>query len=157
MTKKKQPTRLLPPDVTEADTKYPKTPEYDTPEYKILREVTRGEHGGVLTFYHVPAGRKAPEWVLTTLRIGGAGRRGTTERYYGIGVADGKVYTVGRGPHVTNVVTVYLSHLNVERLRTYAELWEKGMADAQAIRDRIGTRRAQGQLHRQQGHQSWYW
>lgn len=151
------PKLELPPDVTAADLKYPEYPEYDTPEYEAFLAARRGDHGGQLVFYHVPAGRKAPEWVLTTLRIGGAGKRGTTERFYGIGVADGKVYTVGKGPHVTAVVTVHLSYKNIERLRKYVELWEKGMAYAGAIRDRISTRRARGQAYRAEGRTSWMW
>lgn len=156
----KGPAPQLPPDVTAADLKWPKTPEYGTPAYrewlKVIDEIRRRTDAGQLTFYHVPAGRKAPDWVLTTLRIGGAGR-GATERYYGVGVADGKVYTVGRGPHVAAVVTIHLHPGNWDRLRKYADLYEKGMADAQAVRDRISSRRAQGQLHRAAGRTHWYW
>lgn len=147
-----KPATPLPPDVTADDLKYPLAPKNRTGEYNerwmLLREEIRKANGGMLTFYHVPAGRKAPEWVLTTLRISGGGARGTTDRYYAIGLADGKLYTVGSGPHVTAVVTVYLHPNNWDRLQKYADLWVKGMAEAGAIRDQISSRRMQGQMRR---------
>lgn len=150
-------------------------PEYKLPDGIVLADLQYPEHGhhlpyetqrelgldyssgwtGRLTFYYIPAGRKAPEWVLTTLLIGKG--KGTPDRYYGIGVADSKVYTVGRGPHVVAEIEVHPSADNIERLRPYIELWKKGMEDASAIRNRISSRRAQGQLYRAAGRTSWMW
>lgn len=54
-------------------------------------------------------------------------------------------------------VEVHLKQDNVERLRKYLELWTKGMADAGGIRDRISSRRAQGQMERAAGRSYWRW
>lgn len=147
----------LPPGIKPEDMNYPAAGR--SLPYEKLKELGLGYEAGwsgVLTFYHCANARRAPEWVLTTLRISGAGR-GATERYYGIGVADSKTYTVGRGPHVTTVVEVRPSADNLDRLLPYLGLWKKGMADASAVRDRISSRRAQGQLHRAAGRTSWTW
>lgn len=162
MTAKKKMTTTaadLPPDVTPADVEYPKSGTGLT--YSELAELGLDSHH--LTFYRVAAsGRdRAPGWVLCTLHISNPGRRtspaGQTARTYAVGVADEKVYTVGRGPHVTAVVEVWLTKDNLPRLRRYVELWRKGMADAGSIRDRISSRRAQGQLHRAAGRTHWSW
>jgi hypothetical protein len=149
----------LPPDVTSADVAWPDRAKSEPREWVALYERLRGAgledyHTG-LQFYLV-GGRTGAGWVLTTLKIGGAGR-GTTERFYGIGVSDEKVYRVGRGPHVLREVTVHLSPANVDRLWRYVELYRKGLAAAGQIRDRISSRRAQGQLYRDQGRTSWRW
>lgn len=160
----KKPARPLPPDVTEADTRYPERP-LSWERQKELGLTPEAGWSGRLVFYRVggaSARRGELGWVLTTLLIGHAGSRAraagcATDRSYGIGVADGKVYRVGRGPHVTDEVEVHVSEDNVERLGKYLELWRRGMADAGAVRDRISSRRAQGQLYRQQGRTSWTW
>ncbi len=142
-TTKKLPPRALPPDVTEADCKY------DYEASLSYREFPEGTNLP-LTFYKV-GGKDARAdwgWVLTTLIISGKGRRGSTDRYYSIGVDDSKIYTVGRGPHVQAVVEVYITTKNRDRLWKYVELHQKGLGEAQTIRDRIGSRRAQGQLFR---------
>lgn len=94
---------------------------------------------------------KRVDWMIPTLHIQNPGRRsmpGVVRRTYAIGVADSKVYTVGMGPHVKTTLTVYVTEANVERLKPFLELHEKGMADASQIRDRISTRRAQGAIRR---------
>lgn len=142
----------LPPNVTAADLKYPEM-GHSLP-YEKYKEL--GLERNDLTFYET----KAFGWVLCTLHISNASRRqaaGTTDRSYAIGVADGKVYRVGRGPHVLNTATVYLSVDNLDRLMPYVELYRKGLEAAGSIRDRISSRRAQGQLHRAAGRTHWYW
>ncbi len=157
MTKKKEtapPPRELPPDVTEADLTYWTFDSKDFLPYDALPEGTSSR----LTFYQIggPNARGDRGWVLTTLQISGKGR-GTTERTYGIEVASEKVCRVGRGPHVLQTVTVYLTTKNLDRLRKYVDLHQKGLAAAGGIRDRISTRRAQGQQYRAQGRTSWTW
>jgi hypothetical protein len=149
--------RELPPNVNPSDTVYPRRTSYDDSYWtfqKTLREI--GLETSTLTFYKTTG----IGWVLTTLHISNPSRRqssSTPPRTYGIGVADSKVYTVGRGPHVTEEVTIYLTPENYDRLKVYVQLWTKGMADASQIRDRISSRRAQGQLHRSNGRTSWMW
>lgn len=134
----------LPPDVTKADTTY----SYGT-NSKPWRTGENADLPYSLTFYNIGGdkARKDRGWVVTTLLIS-KGKRGMPDRSYSIGVDDGKIYTVGSGPHVQTVVTVYLNADNVDRLRKYVDLYQKGMADANMIRDRIGSRRAQTQLRR---------
>ena len=143
-------TKDLPPDVLPGDCEYPKY----NPAAKRLPDDTPMS----LTFYKT----ERLGWVLTTLHISNPSRsqrgRGVdAARTYGIGVSDSKVYTVGRGPHVTAEVTVYLTADNIGRLTRYLELYRKGLADASSIRDRISSRRAQGQLYRSEGRSSWRW
>lgn len=149
MTAKKTPAQDLPPDVLAADLKYPELGKFlpYAKQQELGLETTR------LTFYKTKGG-----WMLTTLAISNA-RRGSSfeDRTYAIGVADSKIYTVGGGPHVLTKVEVILTIDNVERLAKYIELWKKGMAEAGSIRDRISSRRAQGQLHRAAGRTSWRW
>lgn len=97
-------------------------------------------------------------WVIPTLFIGG-GRRAAqagSVRTYATTI-DGKVCRVGMGPHVKQQLTVYVRVGRRAALQPYLDLQEKGQADAGQVRDRISTRRAQGQLHRQAGHTSWTW
>lgn len=134
----------LPPDIRAADLKYP----------AMGRSLPWVEgRQDTLTFYHCSFG-----WVLCTLLISAAGRRrsGVPDRYYTIGISDKKVYTVGLNPRVKSVV-VYVSKNNVDRLAKYQDLHTDGLALAGQIRDRTSSRRAQGQLYRQQGRTSWTW
>ena len=149
--KKSQPSKPvgdLPPDVKASDTKYPAKPL----AYAVILELGLRDYS--LSFYRV----KGMGWVLLTLGISGAGKsdRNSTARSYGT-TMEGKVCRVGRGPHVEKEATVYLSEENLPRLRKYVDLLAKGLADAGQIRDRISSRRAQGQLHRAAGRSSWTW
>jgi hypothetical protein len=153
ITRTDAPMTNLPPDVKAADLKFPEVGK-DLP-WERRKELGLEDLYG-LTFYQV----KGLGWVLCTLHISNPSRRastGTPARTYAIGVADGKVYTVGRGPHVTKEIEVYLSVDNLPRIQRYVDLWKKGMEDAGQIRDRISSRRAQGQMHRAQGRTSWMW
>jgi hypothetical protein len=136
----------LPPNVIAADLKYP---ESGKGVYSRLKEL--GLDATQLTFYKTTGFG----WVLTTLGISNAGRAATA-RSYGI-TLDGKCCRVGRGPHVTATVSVYLSTDNWNRLLPYIELYRKGLAEAGTVRDRISTRRAQGQIHRANGETYWRW
>jgi hypothetical protein len=151
--KGKLPPKELPPDVLISDLKsdYAKDPMLPYGELRELFGVDSPP--GHLLFYNV----KTFGWVLTTLKISGARRNQTADRYYSIIVKDEKLCRVGNGPHVTQIVRVLIKQKNVKRLAKYFELWKKGATDANTVRDRISTRRAQGQIHRQLGHIRWDW
>lgn len=139
----------LPPDVIKSDTEYPTHDE--RPDTNVPEDI---RYQG-LTFYKT----KSLGWVLCTLNISSGRRRygpSTTARNYGI-TMDGKVCRVGSGPHVLATVKVYLTKANIERLGKYITLWVTGMSLAGETRDRISTRRAQGQVHRAAGRTSWMW
>lgn len=150
----KTAARELPPHVTEADLSYPAS---GGGAWQLAEAA--GLNTTVLTFYLVGgAGARKSEqrWVLCTLNIGGRGR-GQTERNYAINVTDGSICRVGRGPHVLQVVEVHLSKSNWTRLQPHVELYLKGLAAAGSIRDRISSRRAEGQMRRMNGESSWRW
>jgi len=81
-------------------------------------------------------------WVIPTLQIGGARGSYNTRRSYGVTVEDGKLVSVGRGPHVLETHTVYLTKNNLSRVKPYTELYSKGMVQAGTYRDNLSTRRA---------------
>ena len=145
----------LPPNVKEADTKYPKIGQGIG--YEKLTELGldfNSGWGGRLVFHKVPRFG----WVIATLLIRKPGRRSTatTDRTYGITVADQKPCTVGMGPHVEATVEVYLTKANLKRMMPYIETWKKGMSDAGVIRDRISSRRAATTLRRSNPNSSWF-
>lgn len=147
MAAKKLPPPDLPPDVTAADLEYPR---YEDRADDVPMDVHYG-----LTFYKTTR----LGWTLLTLEIRSGKRRyrpSTTDRSYGI-TMDGGLCRVGNGPHVLTTVKVHLTKSNIGRLRKYVDLWTKGMAAAGDTRDRISTRRAQGQAHRAAGRTSWMW
>jgi hypothetical protein len=157
MKPKPEPAKL-PPDVTPDDLKWP-APVYEGDRvvqpsrhlpYSKLKEL--GLQSDELLFYKTARFG----WVLTTLLIA-KGRGNQPARYYGISVTDGQTVRVGRGPHVTDEVTVHLSTDNLERLMRYIKLWNTGMENSGTVRDRISSRRAQGQIERAAGHSSWRW
>ena len=97
-------------------------------------------------------------WCIPTLLISGAGRRrATTDRTYAIRVSNGTVCRIGKGPHVTQILTVYNTPKRSKALQPFFDLKTSGAADAGVIRDRISSRRAEGQLRRQNGESSWRW
>ncbi len=145
------PQTDMPPDVTEADLKHPTSDDYIP--YGKQQEYGLEHCGTSLTFYRTPAFG----WVLRTLEISRARKAGQTDRYYGITVNDGQSVRVGRGPHVTKEITIHFTTANIERLKPYVELWTRGMTMAGSIRDRISSRRAEGQERRANGEQSWTW
>jgi hypothetical protein len=152
-TATKQTTkRNLPAGVTEADTKWPEYDSKDKVNYRLA-------DGGALTFYETEDRKGNVSWVIATLYIGGHRTKApdfTSNRTYGIRL-DGAIVTCGAGPHVKQTLTVYLRESRVEKLRHYVDLYNKGLKEALQIRDRIGSRRAQGQVERALGHTSWIW
>lgn len=83
-------------------------------------------------------------WCIPTLLISKAGRRrpaGTPDRTYAIMVDGGRGCRIGRGPHVTAQLTVYVTKKNIERLRKFIDLRKQGQVQANETRDRISTRR----------------
>lgn len=136
----------LPACVEPADLKYPTTGYLSYEAQKAL-----GLDTEAITLYRTKSG-----WNVCCLLIRGKGRQ-ATDRYYARGLSDQKLWTLGRGPHVLEEITVHVSAANAERLKPVIEAYVKGLGEAQAVRDRIGSRRAQGQLHREAGHTSWRW
>lgn len=108
--------------------------------------------GGTLTFYNT-AGFG---WCLATLAIA-AGRRGQPDRTYAVKLDDGAVVRIGGGPHVLSTVTVYINKGRETALKRYIDLYTEGAGRAGQIRDRISSRRAQGQEMRAAGRRSWQW
>jgi hypothetical protein len=137
----KEIAKELPPLVKASDTTWPKWKPGGDSESVVKS----------LTFYKT----ERMGWVIVTLLIG-RGTRGQPDRYYGI-TLDGKVCRVGKGPHVKAIAEVHVRKSREEALKKYLDLYEKGMGDAGSIRDRIGSRRAQGQIMRAQGRHSWMW
>jgi hypothetical protein len=100
------------------------------------------------------------EWFIPTLLIAKASRRSanTTARTYATRVKDGASgYRIGRGPHVKAVVTVYIRKSRAKALQRFLDMRTAGQETAGQIRDRISSRRAQGELMRAQGRRSWEW
>lgn len=97
-------------------------------------------------------------WCIPTLLISNPGRRQrasaynkgveATERTYAITIDRREIVTIGGGPHVKNRLTVYVSAARRPGLGKFLDLKEKGEIDANNIRDRISSRRAQGALRR---------
>lgn len=152
MTAKKttKPKVNLPKNVLVADTSWPKGHD-DHLGYEEVKALGLDDRS--LTFYEV----RGFGWVILTLGISKARGRQTSNRSYGVRVDNGTVCRVGAGPHVLSQVTVYLSKKNIERLKPYVELYVKGLGDAGMIRDRIGSRRAEGQARRANGESYWRW
>lgn len=89
-------------------------------------------------------------WCVPTLLISRAGRRsapGASDRTYAT-TLDGSVVRIGLGPHVLAKHTVYVRASRESALEKFLALRDKGASDANQIRDRISTRRAQGALYR---------
>ena len=139
----------LPPDIIVDDLKYPS-------DYKDLANNV-GDYGQ-LTFHKINGRKRGEEWVIATLLISRAGprQRGAADRTYAV-TLDGQIMRVGLGPHVKSTVTIYLRKSRMAVLQKYVDLHAKGGADANQIRDRISSRRAQGQLERAAGKYSWKW
>lgn len=96
-------------------------------------------------------------WCIPTLLISNA-RRGSSNpaRTYAT-TLDGKPVRIGRGPHVKRIVTVYVRESRLKALQHYLDKQKAGAEVSNQIRDRISSRRAQGQIMRAQGRTSWRW
>jgi hypothetical protein len=95
-------------------------------------------------------------WCIPTLLIGRA-RGAQTDRTYAISVTSKQAVRIGKGPHVTRTVIVYVTAKRLKALQPFLDLRAQGAARAGEIRDRISSRRAQGQEMRAQGRRSWRW
>lgn len=125
-----RPDKTLPPGITKADTEYPRG---------------GGHLVDILTFYH----SRRFGWCIATLAINSRGRT------YGI-TLDGKVVSMGGRPDDV-VVRVQVTEARKAALQHFLDLKAKGLGNAGDIRDRIGSRRAQGQVERSLGKHSWRW
>jgi len=148
----KKPTSKAPAyplGIIAKDLEYPKMASGDSLDYNA------GDCGHV-TLYEV-AGRRQGEkfWVVCTLGIA-KNRRGYADRSYGVRT-DGSVVRVGHGPHVLQTITVHVRKSRVAALAELLKLHREGAIAAHQIRDRIGSRRAEGQLRRAAGQRSWMW
>jgi len=70
---------------------------------------------------------------------------------------DGKSVRIGFGPHVRARHTVFVSKSRLAVLQKFLDLRKQGQVTSNEIRDRISSRRAQGQVNRANGLQSWRW
>jgi len=91
-------------------------------------------------------------WCIPTLFIRKAGARSFSQhgsdRTYAIAISGGEIVRIGLGPHVTAQVIVYVAKSRLSSLQKYIDLKKRGEDQANQIRDRISSRRAQGQIRR---------
>lgn len=139
----------LPLGILKSDCEYPKYSSKPTSADYHNKKVMLNVH-----LYYV----EAFGWVVTTVHISNANRRigQSAARAYAVDL-EGKVVRVGNGPHVLKIVSVYVRQERWEALKPLVELYNNGCIEAHKIRDRISTRRAQGQVHRANGEYSWRW
>lgn len=139
----------LPFNLLKSDLDYPKYKSHAT---KKQYEEQRVAH--TIRLYDVTG----IGWVVATLKISNGGRSvdNSAARTYAVD-SNGKVWRVGKGPHVLQTVTAYVTNARLKNLSPLVELYTKGSMDANVIRDRISSRRAQGALYRSQGRNSWRW
>jgi hypothetical protein len=142
-------TTKYPLGITDRDLEYPKSASRERLSLK------HGEYGRV-TLYQIRGRAGDVYWAVCTLWISRS-RRGTTDRTYAIRTDDGTVCRIGAGPHVLQEITVYIRENRVADLAELLRLYDEGSVAAHQIRDRIGSRRAEGQLRRAAGESSWYW
>ncbi len=138
----------LPLGILASDCKYPDyNPLKATPaDYARIRIVH------TITLYDTTAFG----WCVATLDISHS-RRAATARTYAARASDGATVRVGAGPHVKRTVTVYVRQERLAALAKLVELYQTGAEKANAVRDRISSRRAQGAEMRAQGRSSWRW
>lgn len=113
------------------------------------------EYPVVLTLHLVQG-----EWMIATLHISNPNRkqlaRGIdTARTYAISVLNGKIYTVGKGPHVKETIEVHVKKSNVDRIKNLLVRYQEGLEAAGRIRDRRSSRIAQGRLYRASLYDAW--
>lgn len=95
-------------------------------------------------------------WFIPTLLISKNNRNSYGSRTYAVDLS-GRLCRIGKGPHVVQTLTVYLKKNNIIRLQKYLDLKKNGSEKSNQVRDRISSRRAEGQLHRAAGQHSWRW
>ena len=84
-------------------------------------------------------------WLIPTLLIRTTRRMDRTNRTYATSL-DGRPCRVGMGPHVLRSVAVYVKRSRFVALQPFIDLKNQGEIASNEIRDRISSRRAQGQL-----------
>lgn len=129
---KTAPAGGLPPGALNSDTAWPKGQE------RVIATLSVYDLGGRFG------------WAVKTLPI-----NARTNRAYGMTVESGRVVTMGNPG--TRIVTLYITEKRKAALQKYIDLHAAGQQDAGAIRDRIGSRRAEGQIRRARGEYSWHW
>ena len=131
------------------------------PSWKSKNKIVyEGDHRGQLTLHYV-ANRG---WVIATLPISNArAGSGYEGRTYAIEINkkndwtdEHQIVTVGKGPHITKTVTVYVTTKRKEALQPFVDIFNKGLVSAGNIRDRISTRRAQTVLRRSGTGLGWF-
>lgn len=124
----KTKTVELPKEVRETDLKYPKWKSKAKHLYDMDFDLWYTERFG---------------WCIPTLTISAARRgSGYQDRTYGVPINDStSTITMGKGPHVLRVVTVYVTEANIKRLQTLVDIKQKGLGKAGQIRDSISTKR----------------
>ena len=136
MARGKQPVTAkqtaLPEGVLKTDLEYPKWDSKD----KLVE---------TLTF--LPSGRFG--WAVQTLWI-----NQRENRTYAA-TMDGSTVRVGNAS--VQPVTVYVKASRVKALQKWLDARQAGLDRAGEVRDRIGSRRAEGQIKRSQGLSSWRW
>lgn len=134
----------LPAPLRESDTRYPSRGSKD----RIFARVE---------VYCVSFAEGGLGWCCPVLPIGMRARFGPAARAYAFRLADGKLCRVGNGPHVKATATLYLRESQRERLAPFLSARERAAEQAHQVRDRIGSRRVQGQAERAAGRRSWNW
>ncbi len=137
----------LPLDILKSDCEYP---VYGT--RWTAKEYDRNRIVHTITLYDTTAFG----WCVATLDIS-RNRRAATARVYAARASDGATVRVGAGPHVKRTVTVYVRQERLAALAKLVAIYESGAEKANAIRDRISSRRAEGVAMRAQGRSSWRW
>jgi len=135
---KKEAAVVLPAGILERDLEYPDYKSKDRFPTDLPYEDKQFEMWFVPGF----------GWCIPTLQISNAGRNHSTRRTYAVILDTGKVCRIGHGPHVSKTITVYVRKSRLEALQKFLDLKNKGSVDANTIRDRISTRRAQTALRR---------
>jgi hypothetical protein len=136
----------LPEGVEVKDTIYPKWNSKD-------RIVQEAGDSGRLSFYLTTGFG----WCVATLLISNTRKPNGFARTYAVRCSDGAQVRIGKGPHVTKEITVYIRKSRVKALQKYIDMFSKGQVEANEVRDRISSRRAQGVLNRANGLHSWRW
>ena len=96
-------------------------------------------------------------WCIPTLNISPHNRRVSSARTYAVRVDTDGVVRIGGGPHVIERHWVYVKKARLKALQKYVDMQAQGAVDANTVRDRISSRRAQGALNRAKGLTSWRW
>ena len=141
---KTQKAIALPKGINKKDMKYPSYTSKD----KLVRDFKMSSF---------ELWQSGDEWFIPCLLISKS-TRGYADRQYAVRVSDGSTgWRLGKGPHVIQTVKIYVRESRLPALEKFLTLRTKGESAAGQIRDRISSRRAQGQQMRAEGRTHWYW